>query len=416
MSKILTIIPYEFYPPFGGGALRCFNILKEMAANHSIYLLTVQPAEDFLQSSATPFPENIKIVSFSKSTGYRSVFNVLPNRIANAINYRILNKSLTGNTDSSLLRVYPVLKILLNTVKFDIVYYENLEALSLLGKIIKSKSPTSIKIYDAHNVDSELWMQKAVLENSELCKTYSQKALKTETTLHKRVDFYFCCSEQDNSKLRSLNNNKITGLVIPNGMNLALNPFDSNFEKYQIKNIIFCGSLDYFPNREGLFWFYNEVFPIIKRELPNITLTVIGNVVSKDVYDFLLNDKSVKFIGNVQDVAPYYRNASVAIAPLKSGSGTRLKILEAMSLGNPVVSTTIGAEGIECENNINLFIGDHSASFASNVLKLLNNQAVFDSIRKNAYELVKSKYNWENIGLAINGKLNELLKLKWNKI
>jgi glycosyltransferase involved in cell wall biosynthesis len=118
----------------------------------------------------------------------------------------------------------------------------------------------------------------------------------------------------------------------------------------------------------------------------------------------------------VLDVQPFYYHASVCIAPLLSGSGTRLKILEAMSFGNPVVSTSIGAEGIDCVNGTHILIGNDSETFATHVLSLLRNKIQFDMIRTNALELVKATYDWNIIGKKINTKLNDLIKKQWQTL
>ncbi|HEX8459818.1 MAG TPA: glycosyltransferase family 4 protein, partial [Segetibacter sp.] len=301
---------------------------------------------------------------------------------------------------------------LLQKVNFDVIFYENLEAVSLLANIINRKSPASIKVYDAHNVDSELWMQKSNSENIVLYREYAKKALLTEKSLFKKADIFFSCSQRDNEKLVKINNGKIRGTVIPNGVDTELNPFDTNPTKHLIKNIIFCGSLGYFPNKEGLRWFYTNVFPLVIEKFPSVTLTVIGNVTDKADYAFLQNDEAVNFVGKVESVIPYYKNASVSIVPLKSGSGTRLKILEAMSLGNPVVSSSIGAEGIEYSDNTNILIADEPAAFASQIAFLLQNEKAFNKIRKNGRELVHKVYAWNKIGEQMNKSLEEVFKKK----
>jgi glycosyltransferase involved in cell wall biosynthesis len=409
MATILTIIPYKFYPPMGGGALRCFYMLRAMAFKHTVYVLTVQPLEDFTIPNEPAFPANVQVISIDKNKKYHSFVNRLSGRIGDALNYRFLRRSLTGETDTSLLEIYPALKLLLKEKNFDIIYYENLEALGLLGKIISRKSPASLKLYDAHNCDSSLWMQQALLEKKKVLFKYSKLALAVEKYLFKKVDGFFCCSEADNKKLSALNKNRIQGIVIPNGVDTEARPYDTNADKYLIHNIIFCGSLDYFPNAEGLRWFYNNVFPMLKEKIPTISLTVIGNVTQVHKYDYLKNDASVNFIGNVETVVPFYKQASVSIVPLLSGSGTRLKILEAMSMGNPVVSTAIGAEGMDFENGKHLLIADDAKEFADQVLYLLNNKELFNHVRTNAFELVKSVYDWKKIGLEVNTCIEKLL-------
>jgi polysaccharide biosynthesis protein PslH len=411
MANILTIIPYQFYPPIGGGALRCFYILREMARIHNVYVLTSQPETDFRIDNQLAFPTNVQVISIHKSKRYRSIFNILPARIADALNFRLINRSLNKPTNSTLLEMFPTLLDLLSRVKFDLIYYESLEALELVGHLIKIKSRIALHLYDAHNCDSELWAQQAAVTNNELkFKKYAAKALAIESSLHKRVDSIFCCSEIDLVKLKRLNKNKIKGFVVPNGVDVSAKPFDNNVEKWSIQNIIFCGSLDYFPNKQGLLWFYNNVFPIIKSTFPLLTLTVVGIFSSMEDYKALVADTSVNFIGKVETVVPFYQNAAVAIVPLLSGSGTRLKILEAMSMGNPVVSTKIGAEGINYIEGEHILIADTSKEFAKQVITVLTNKALFDSLRINSLQLVQSNYDWHTIGQKVTQNLSSLLE------
>ena len=196
--------------------------------------------------------------------------------------------------------------------------------------------------------------------------------------------------------------------VIPNGVDTGQKCYDENTEKYESHQILFCGSLDYFPNEEGIVWFYDKVFPLIKEVIRDINLNMVGTERHSKRYKILTNDTSVRFIGKVPDVQPYYYNASVCIAPLLSGSGTRLKILEAMSFGNPVVATNIGAEGINYENEKHLLIADNPKEFAEKVICLLQNVEVFNSVRSNARKLVEEEYDWKKIGKKMRQELNKL--------
>ena len=412
MAAILTIIPYKFYPPVSGGALRCFYILREMARQHNVCVLTIQPAEEFERSHEIAFPANVRVISIYGNERYTSLLNNLPDRIADGLNYRFLRRSFFAETNTFFLEVYPALKAVLAKNNFDVIYYESLEVLGLLGRIIAAKTPSSLQLYDAHNCDSELWIKQALYEKKKVYLKYAKQALAIEKFLFMKVDAFFCCSEEDNVKLSRLNKDRIAGIVVPNGVDTSSQPFDTNEEKHRSHELIFCGSLDYFPNAEGLLWFYNEVFSHLKKMVPSVTLTVIGNLSQPEKYEYLKKDASVNFIGKVETVVPFYKRASVAIVPLKSGSGTRLKILEAMSMGNPVVSTAIGAEGIVFEKGKQILIADDAKEFAKHILFLFSNKTNFNELRKEAYEFVKLNYEWQTIGVKINGCLKNLLTKK----
>ena len=409
MAKILTIIPYAFYPPQNGGSLRCFYILREMACNHEVYLLTVQPEADFKVNAEPAFPGNVTLISLSNVPVYRSIFNILPAKLADAINYRLLKNELRATTNSYFLGTYRTLIQKLKEIKPAIVFFENLESTSLFSAAVKKHLPSAKRLYDAHNVDSELWGRLALVQNNSLFRGYAAHALKTEQHLDRYIDAVFCCSEHDRAKLLEMNGPGLEVRMIPNGVDCALKQFDNNPDKFNHAEILFCGSLDYYPNEEGLLWFYKNVFPLIKNALPHIKLSLVGSVRLNENCRLLENDPTVYFAGRVEDVQPYYYRASVCIAPLLSGSGTRLKILEAMSFGNPVVSTTIGAEGINYMDNKHLLVADDAAVFANKIISLLTNREQFEQIRTAAVKLVRETYDWRRIGKLLDNSINEII-------
>jgi polysaccharide biosynthesis protein PslH len=411
MATILTIIPYSFYPPVNGGALRCFHLLRQMARFHTIYVLTTQDPEDFKQCTIPSFPDNVHVVSTFGANKYNSCFNKLPSRIADALNHRYITRSVSASANEILLRAYPTLFHLLHEIRFDIIYYESLNALGLFQEIIRRISPAGFHLYDAHNVDSQLWLQQAIAQKNRKLSGYAKEALALEKLLYKKVNAFFCCSEDDLIKLLALNEKRIQGIIIPNGVDTTEKPFDARHGKHLNKQLIFCGSLNYPPNREGLLWFYKNVFPHVKFKVPGVSLNIIGSYLQPEDYKYLMEDIAVNFIGRVESVVPFYYRSSVAIAPLLSGSGTRLKILEAMSLGNPVVSTSVGAEGLAYKDGVHLLIGDTSEEFADQIITLLSDGVRFDNIREQAFELVKQDYEWSVIGDNVNRNINKFTLL-----
>lgn len=412
MAKILSVIPYEFYPPRYGGALRCFYLLREMAIAHEVVLITVQPLSDFQAQGYPPFPTNVKVISITDAEGYKSIFNVLPSKAANAINSRMLRRNLFRKGNLFLLKIYPSLKGLLRNGGFDFIYYENLESYGLLHTVAKRFSPGIRQIYDAHNVDSELWEQQAVSFEHQKYKEYAAAALATERDLNRWLSLCICCSVSDQLKLDALNNGRLPLRVVPNGVDCTARPFDNNTGKHQLRNILFCGALDYAPNAEAVLWFFDQIFPLILQQIPSIKFTVIGKMNDAGPYEAVQSHPSVDFVGPVDDVVPYYLSSSILVVPLLSGSGTRLKILEAMSMGNPVVSTKIGAEGIEAADGEHLLLADDPVAFAKHIIALLKDELLFNQIRTRAYELVRNKYDWTVAGTTLRQAIDTITELK----
>jgi len=404
--KILSVLPYPFYPPTNGGSLRCFYLLREMSRSHEVSVITVQPHTDFTEGEYPLFPANVRIISTHGDIGYRSVLNKLAGKAADAINYRFLRRSLMGNTNSYFIQTYPALLKALKKLKPDLVFYENLESVRFFSDIVLRQMPYAVQVYDAHNIDSDLWKQLAASQRKRIFENYAENALQTETNLHKKVDSFLACSEADREKLIELNQGRLIGFTIPNGVDTDAKPFDENPIKHSQTEILFCGSLDYYPNEEGLIWFYDQVFPLIKKAIPEVILTLVGSSAKNERNEKLWHDPSVHITGRVVSLQPFYYQAGVCIAPLLSGSGTRLKILEAMSFGNPIVSTSVGASGIDVINDNHILLADDANAFAKQVLSLMQTKPSFDKIRQNARQLVRSVYDWKVIGY----KLDEYLK------
>lgn len=404
--KILLIIPYKFIPPINGGTLRSYYMLLSLLNDYDLFLLTTHSDKDF-ELSKLKFPPNVQILA-NKGFCYRSLFNLLGNKIGNAINTKYILRSFTAKANSYLLETYQQLNRV-KDVKFDVVIYENIESFSLLKGIMKNINKNILHIVNAHNIDSSLWNQKATVEKSSLYLNYAKKAFKIESNLYRSTNLVFTCSQIDQKRLNELNKNKLNSVLIPNGVDLENRKFDNSESKFSIKEILFCGSLETLPNRQGIFWFYNFVFKELKKIQPDVELCIIGQLENDSLYHDLKLDPCVKFIGQVNDVSPYYLKTSVSIVPLLSGSGTRLKILEAMAFGNPVVSTSIGAEGIEYVNGKNIMIADSDIEFAKCIHVLLSDKLIFDNLRYTAFDLVKKNYDWHEIGKKININISNLI-------
>ena len=187
--------------------------------------------------------------------------------------------------------------------------------------------------------------------------------------------------------------------VVPNGVDLSSFTVNANSKNPYV--IIFTGYLKYGANMEGLRHFKNEIFPLIRKMIPDAKLRVTGDTSEADLRD-LQTDRNIEFTGYLNDIRPAIASSSVSIAPLKVGGGTRLKILEAMALGTPVVSTTVGAEGIECKDGKDIFIADEPKEFARKVVLLMQNRELAFQIARNARRLVEQKYGWKSIAEKMN--------------
>ena len=208
-------------------------------------------------------------------------------------------------------------------------------------------------------------------------------------------------SEQERQRLVSvLPQNGRPMAVIPNCLDVAA--YASAIAEPQPNTLIYTGSFGYFPNHEAMLWFIREVLPLVQAEIPDAQLTITGNRAGKNLPDA----PGVRHVGFVDDVRQYVASSWISLAPIWSGGGTRLKILEAMALRVPVIATSKGAEGIDAVPGEHILVADTAVDFAVKTIDLLKNETLRRKLTDNAYHLVCEKYDWT----AVVPQLSDLLE------
>lgn len=230
------------------------------------------------------------------------------------------------------------------------------------------------------------------------------KLIKFEKSAFKWSDGATAVSSNDSAFIESLNLNYTTA-VIENGVDTDyFHPIDTEIKK---SNMVFTGSMDWRPNQDAAIYFANEIFPLLKKEIPDLTVTFVG----RNPPQHLLNlgaQTGIIFTGLVDDVRQYIAESALYIVPLRIGGGSRLKILEAMAMKKPIVSTSIGAEGLEVTNHRDILLADTPEDFCNLCIKVLRNHQLSESTAENGFELVHEKYKWNSIGKKLLQYLTSL--------
>jgi glycosyltransferase involved in cell wall biosynthesis len=190
--------------------------------------------------------------------------------------------------------------------------------------------------------------------------------------------------------------------VVPHGVNIEQFQYRDDDPKEE-KSIMFLGNYPHEPNRDAVSLFYHECWPELKKRVPGVKFYIVGKDPTKDILE-MARDPQVVVTGKVDDVRPYFRKAKVFICPVRMGKGFRGKVLEAMAMGVPVVSTALGAEGIPVKNRENIVIADEPGRFVDCIVELMENREFYAVIRRNARKLVEEKFSWEK-GVEILEKI-----------
>ncbi len=222
------------------------------------------------------------------------------------------------------------------------------------------------------------------------------KMFQYEQQMFRKFDLCLIVSDRDNRRVQE-NFRSVKSLVgiVPNGVDLEY--YQPGISTVLENQLIFNGALTYSPNYNAMRFFLGEIFPKIRAKVPGAHLYITGSTQGVDI-DSLPNRQNVTFTGYLEDIRPAVASSQVCVVPLQEGAGTRLKILEAMALGTPVVSTTKGAEGLDVESGRHLLIADSPEEFAAHTLSLLNNNRLRASLSANAARLLRDQYDWRAIG------------------
>jgi len=305
------------------------------------------------------------------------------------------------------------LQRLLSEERFDIVQLESIHLAGYLPVIRAAANPPRAIVCDWHNIESEVLQRYGDTTPSLPRRAYARHAARKlreyERSFVQACNLHIAVSERDRETLRQFGAREPIA-VIENGVDIRQFSFseagDAPPKRYRV---VFVGAMDYHANIDGAAFFAREVWPQVAASLPDATFTIVGRNPSGEV-SALARGERIEVTGTVPDVRPYYQEALVAVAPLRVGGGTRLKILEAMAAGVPVVSTTLGAEGLAAQADADYLLADTGTAMAQAILDLARDPVRCARVAAAGRELVQRRYDWAALGDELAARLFEIVR------
>jgi glycosyltransferase involved in cell wall biosynthesis len=254
-------------------------------------------------------------------------------------------------------------------------------------------------VFFQHNVETMIWRRHLQHAGDPVRRWYfrlqAARMFEYERRVSRAAGHIVAVSARDAAEMRQLFGVERVSEV-PTGVNIEY------FAAPQTRpaegaDLVFVGSMDWLPNVDGVLYFTREVLPLIRRKRPDCSLAIVGRTPPPKIVELGQRDERIRVTGTVADIRPYLWGSSVAIVPLRIGGGTRLKIYEAMAARIPVVSTTIGAEGLTIHPPGDIRIGDTPQDFADETLELLGDNASRNRISTAAWEMVNASFSWEHV-------------------
>jgi glycosyltransferase involved in cell wall biosynthesis len=396
--NILWLSHFVPYPPKGGCFQRSYNLLKEVARENDVYLIALKN-----KASTHPLSE-MEMAKTELEKFCRQVHLIdISSRISGVSLYILAMKSLLQERplSVSLFRFAEMrhcIKQVCGDVRFGVVHYDTISLAEYFHDV--GGVP---KLLNHHGVESFMIRRRIGTERNPLKKLYflieSWKLRRYEEEHCVKFQLNIAVSELDMSMLKQIAPSARFEIV-ENGVDIRY--FSARNDYGSKDRLIFAGRLDQYSNRDAILHFCTSVWPLVRDANPGMRLTIIGSGAPPHLTEIAKNDRRIELLGYVDDVRPYFARAMAVVCPIRDGGGTRVKILDAMAMGMPIVSTTIGCEGIDVVPGADLLIADTPSEFVEKIRELCANETLRATLGARARAKAEEIYSWDIIGEKLN--------------
>jgi polysaccharide biosynthesis protein PslH len=374
--RLLVISTWFPYPPDNGSKIRAHYLVRALAGDHEVTVVAFRPPN----TPDADLPANVQVVTVADDP-FRYINRPQWIKYASPIPLafwpsRQMQRAL--NETGPATRWNAVVAIQTPVAQYTTHFAD-------IPRVIDIDTSFSYQLQERHDHQATFrtWLSW-------------QKTHQYEARMFRCFQAGSVVSSEEADFVRSMVKNTACRVeVVSNGVDCQFHRIDSN--PVRPSTLIYSGALTYSANYDAMRFFLSQVYPRLRQECPTISLTITGSTEGVDLRGLLL-DESVHFSGYVQDIRQRVSSSAVCIVPIRQGSGTRLKILEAMALGVPVVSTRKGAEGLDVVDGEHVLLADDPGEFAAKVISVLQDAALRERLSSQARRLVEQRYDWRTIG------------------
>jgi glycosyltransferase involved in cell wall biosynthesis len=382
--RILQLMNKVPWPPKDGGAIACLNMTKGFSMlGHEVTVLSMNTTKHHVKLK--DMPSNIR----NQADFHLVEVPASINKLDAVIN--LFFSDLPYNAQRFISEKFrQELVQLLNVRTFDVIQLEGLYLCPYIPDIRKYSN--ALIVYRAHNIEYEIWDRTAKLSEglrSKYLHNLSKRIKRFEISYLNTYDLLVPITDRDGKILDSLGNVKPRH-TSQTGIDFA--SLVPTAKKLEFPSLFHIGALDWAPNQEGLIWFFDQCWPRIHSENPDLKFYLAGRNAPEWLERRFKLD-GVVYLGEINDAYDFINSKAIMVVPLFSGSGMRIKIIEGMALGKPIVTTDIGTEGIPTENGQNIMIANDADQFVESITRLINNRELFDEIGKNAIGFIQEKFD-----------------------
>jgi glycosyltransferase involved in cell wall biosynthesis len=399
--KLLVIYPYAPWPLDRGTYQRTFHLLRALALHHEVDFVALTEDQEDIEEKRAVFSEfcrEVEFIPFAHPPWQKLFLQ------------RLLNPLPSNVQHWQSPAVAAVIDRRLTPGRYDLVHICDLV---LMPYVLPHKQHTPFAV-DRSRVD----LQFQIMEHKTLRFSTRDRLLRWESyaklwryerKLARETLLEVVCGPDDEVFLHQHVDSQAPVMVVANGVDLDyFHPLSASDARAAEPTVIFCGAMDYSPNVDALRWFFESIHENLLHLCPNVRILIVGKNPIAEVKAYATRP-GVTVIGGVPDVRPYYRRAWLQMVPLRIGGGTRLKIVESLAIGTPVVSTTIGAQGLELKHGENVLLADDADSFAREISRTLSDPVLLRRIEEKGITTATARFGWPAIGARLAKRYDTLI-------
>lgn len=407
--KILWLSHIVPYPPKGGVLQRSHHLLRELARRNEVHLVSFVQREPLLRmygdvecglnecrrvlEALCPIVRLVPIPSEQARWGkQRLLLSSLLGRYPYSVNW-LKSRTMRAKLAS-----------LLADVRYDAVHFDTISL-----AVYRDMFPDVKCVLNHHNIESHMMLRRGSNEKNWLAKAYlyyeGVRLKSYERAVCRRFDAHTTCSDLDSKRLLAIDDALRTA-VIPNGVDIDY--FKSSGAPREPRTLVFAGRYSAYPNRRALLFLVEEVWPRLQQEMPEIRIDIVGADPPPAAVELGRRDPRFRVHGFVDDVRPYLDSAGVYICPIQDGGGTKLKVLDALAMGIPLVADPIACEGIDVVPDETVLHASSPPEYVIQVKRLLGDAALRHRMSVGARRLIEQKYSYASIGSQLQALYEDL--------
>lgn len=399
--RILWLSHFVPYPPKGGCFQRSYNLIAQAGRRHDVHLLAMRP-----KAAATPEADADARAALLEHCRSVTILDISAATRPAALARRALTSAVTGRSLTVTLFESPEMRRLVRAAwrDADVIH---LDSISVAGYLRDVEGRPTLMTH--HGAESFMIRRRIGNERSLVRKAFFAAEWLTlrraERRACPRVSVNVVMSALDGQIMRETAPGRYE--VVENGVDIGL------FQPLPLTggtSLVFAGRLDQYSNRDGLLHFMDASWPLLTARHPDTRITIIGSNPPERLRAMAAADPRIEVTGFVDDVRPYFARATAAICPIRDGGGTRIKVLDALAQGKPLIATTIGCEGLEVVPDRDVLIGDTPQAFADQIARVFEDAALRARLSTQGRLLVERVYAWEILGRKLTALYEELAR------